>query len=627
MKSLKTILALTGLAASITLVASFSHKPVDTGAFSLLGHSLGSNQRDFRVFNNFTDSQANNNVTPHVNFPGATGAVMAIWKGHAEWGSDDWAGNGNGDNTQTNLGDGGSNYDAKFEGTATTTGGIGNNIHSELNGSSGGTLAFMQGGGNGWWVRYYSGWTWQDGPGSVGGGVDLQGVACHETGHAIGIGHSGSGGATMFPSISGTGQGQRSIANDDINAVKAVYGTLSGNKPVITGLSGGNQIGQTMTISGSGFSTASNNDVWFTKFGSNGVPVKRINIDATGGGTTLDVVIPSGIQDGDVMIQNKSIGGHAAMSNAFPFDVDDGGLSVPIITEFTPTAGPAAGWNEVVLTGINFTGATDVSFGASPCPSFTVDSDGQITCVAPPGALFSTAEISVTNGDGTGLSFTSYVYTFNFTIQIDSISPATGSTAGGTTVEISGPNVAPTTSVTFGGVAGTNLTITSATTMEVDTPSGSGTVDVVASGQGADTLPGAFTYTGGGPAGNFVNIGPGIAGTFGEPSYTGTGDLTPGSTLGGYSTTVSGAIPFNTGFLFLGLTENPVSFKGGLLYPFPIDAQVELPMDGTGSLTLPHTIPAGQGFEGLDIIVQWWFADGAAIKNASASNGLRLEIP
>ena len=97
MKSLKTILALTGLAASITLVASFSHKPVDTGAFSLLGHSLGSNQRDFRVFNNFTDSQANNNVIPHVNFPGATGAVMAIWKGHAEWGSDDWAGNGNGE--------------------------------------------------------------------------------------------------------------------------------------------------------------------------------------------------------------------------------------------------------------------------------------------------------------------------------------------------------------------------------------------------------------------------------------------------------------------------------------------------------------------------------------------------
>lgn len=87
------------------------------------------------------------------------------------------------------------------------------------------------------------------------------------------------------------------------------------------------------------------------------------------------------------------------------------------------------------------------------------------------------------------------------------------------------------------------------------------------------------------------------------------------------------AIPFNTGYLFLSLTQGAAAFKGGTLYPFPIDAQLSVPMSAGGSLTLPHVIPAGQGFEGLSITVQWWFADAAAVAGASASNGLRLDIP
>ena len=85
------------------------------------------------------------------------------------------------------------------------SGGTNDNINSAISGSSGGVLAFAETPiSNGWRIRYYETWNWQDGPGND-GNIDLQGVACHEYGHALGLGHTNVGGATMFPSISGSG--------------------------------------------------------------------------------------------------------------------------------------------------------------------------------------------------------------------------------------------------------------------------------------------------------------------------------------------------------------------------------------------------------------------------------------
>ena len=55
----KTIVALAGLGTAFGLVISLS-TPVDATGYTFIGGSLGVGQRDFRVFNNFTDSQANN---------------------------------------------------------------------------------------------------------------------------------------------------------------------------------------------------------------------------------------------------------------------------------------------------------------------------------------------------------------------------------------------------------------------------------------------------------------------------------------------------------------------------------------------------------------------------------------
>jgi len=295
--------------------------PGSTEGYSTIGGSLSQSQRDFRIFNNFTDSGANNNQTPDANFPGHQGAVMAIWKASIEWGAE-LHGNGNGDPHQPgDLGSGGANFDASFQGEATSVGTTNDNVHSELSGSSGGVLAFTETPiSDGWRIRYYSGWSWADGPGSSVSGIDLQGVACHEYGHALGLGHSTVGGATMLPSISGSGVGQRSISTDDSNGIKAVYSAKATNKPRITGVSVASGV---ITITGTNFD-ATGNQIWFTQAatGGNGTPIKVINL--TSNGTTLSATIPATAGPGDVQVRRNSTA-HSGLSNAWPFDPGTGG--------------------------------------------------------------------------------------------------------------------------------------------------------------------------------------------------------------------------------------------------------------------------------------------------------------
>ena len=291
----------------------------DAEAWSLLGGSLNLAQRDVRVFNNFSGASDNNNQTPDANFPGYQGAVMAIWKGGVEWGSLPH-GDGSGDPLQSELGSGDANFDISFQGEANGVGGTNDNIHSEISGSNGGVLAYCETPiSNGWRIRYYQGWAWSDGPGTAGNPIDLQEVACHEYGHALGLGHSNSGGATMFPSYSG-GTAGRSISNDDRAGLQAIYGAMSSTKPTITGLAvAGNQL----TVTGTNFSSSSN-EVWFTQAnsGGNGTPVKVTNVSSNG--TSLAVTIPGAAGPGDVLVKRSGTG-NAALSNAWPSDLQSDG--------------------------------------------------------------------------------------------------------------------------------------------------------------------------------------------------------------------------------------------------------------------------------------------------------------
>lgn len=321
MKQLRILLPCAAAATAALLVL-----PTDTEAFTTLGTNLNvANERDVRVFNNFTDPTANADTTVDPNFPGYDGAERAIWKACVEWGSR-LHGSGGGDPSQNgDLGSGGANFDCSWQGNALSVGGF-SNIHSQISGSNGGVYAFAErpAFGDGWRIRYYqSPWVWDDGPGSLPSGrTDLQGIATHEYGHALGLGHTNANPATMRGSVSQSGSFfARSIEPDDIAGVRAVYGVASASKPVILGLSA--PAPGAVEISGTSFA-ATNNEVWFTQagVGGPGTPVKVTGVASSDGGTRLSVEIPSQAGPGDVLVKVPG-SGHATLSNAWPIDTSE----------------------------------------------------------------------------------------------------------------------------------------------------------------------------------------------------------------------------------------------------------------------------------------------------------------
>jgi hypothetical protein len=109
-----------------------------------------------------------------------------------------------------------------------------------------------------------------------------------------------------------------------------------------------------------------------------------------------------------------------------------------------PDAGLSTGGNEVMISGAGFQGARAVLFGAKPA-RFTVLSPTSIEAVAPSGE--GTVSVSVRTASGTVRPERASTYSY---ISISSMSPASGPTSGGTTIEVRGMGLSHLDTLWFG---------------------------------------------------------------------------------------------------------------------------------------------------------------------------------
>ena len=122
--------------------------------------------------------------------------------------------------------------------------------------------------------------------------------------------------------------------------------------------------------------------------------------------------------------------------------------------------------------------------------------------------------------------------------------------------------------------------------------------------------------------GAWTNLGHGLAGSHGTPTFVSTGTLTAGSTVEHH---LDDALMNGLGWFVIGLGNLSAPFKGGLLIPTP-DFLFPIPLDGAGKAEVIATWPAGVP-SGAQVWYQWWIADSAGPVGWSTSNGLRANSP
>ncbi|HEX4493126.1 MAG TPA: HYR domain-containing protein [Acidimicrobiia bacterium] len=219
-----------------------------------------------------------------------------------------------------------------------------------------------------------------------------------------------------------------------------------------------------VTITGTGFVTGST-----VAFGANAGTGVVVN-----SATSITATAPAGAAGAvDVKVTNSAGTSSAVAGDTYTY------VAAPAVAAVNPTAGPTTSGASVVITGSNFTNASSVKFGSTSAVGFTVNNDGQITASAPNGTAGNTVDVTVTTIGGTSATSAADHYTFTALPAVSSVSPNQGPATGGTSVTITGTNLANASAVTFNGVNAASFTVNSATSITATSPVGSaGTIDV-----------------------------------------------------------------------------------------------------------------------------------------------------
>ena len=260
--------------------------------------------------------------------------------------------------------------------------------------------------------------------------------------------------SVVMQDFDGDGRPDMASINTFNNPGVSVARNQSGEEPFIFSFSPTSGINTTtITITGKNFDGATN--VAF-----NGVPAGSFTVVSPTTITTLPPQNTSGV------ISVTTPKGTATL-DGFVY------AAPPVISGAVPVN--ATTGNTVTLTGSNFLGATDVSFGGLPAASFTVVDPYTIRAVVAAGA---TGAFGITTSYGTG---TMAGFTYLPVPTITSFTPPVG--IPGTVVTLTGTNFTGVSDVEFGGVKAASFTVLSPTSITAVVGAGaSGNVTVTNDG-------------------------------------------------------------------------------------------------------------------------------------------------
>lgn len=190
------------------------------------------------------------------------------------------------------------------------------------------------------------------------------------------------------------------------------------------------------------------------KFGG----VNATSFLANAAGTQITTRVPPGATNGPITV-STSIG---TSNSPTAFTVVGSG---PFVTGFSPVTGGTS--TKVQITGLHFTGVTNVSFNAQPGLALQANSDTLIQ-VQPPASVI-TGPLTVSSPAGT------FVTSSNFfgAPVVTGFSPNSG--RANANVVVRGTNLLGTSLVYFGAVSTTNLTVTDNYTIAARVPVGAAT--------------------------------------------------------------------------------------------------------------------------------------------------------
>ena len=170
--------------------------------------------------------------------------------------------------------------------------------------------------------------------------------------------------------------------------------------PVVTSISpAGGPVtgGTTVTVTGTGFTFASAVTV-------GGTPAANVNVISD---TKITLRTPAHAS-GEATVSVTTPGGTSLANPGATFTYS---ATLPVISSISPADGVTAGGYQVLISGQNLLGTSEVSFGGEPATTFTTIGSTTIVAVVPPGSA-GAVDVLVTTAQGTSVPGPASTFTY-----------------------------------------------------------------------------------------------------------------------------------------------------------------------------------------------------------------------